>query len=131
MANPNPNMNALGKDTRFSSETAAAAARKSVEAKKKKKEAKAMFQAFWDAEIKDQKIAKRLKESGLPPTYGGQTVFNITQSAGKNSGMARLICEIMGIIKKPETNITVSNEMIKNPLEGLTEEELVKLARIE
>ena len=71
-------------------------------------------------------VEAKLKEAGLPATYGGQMLFNAVQMAGRNSNMLRVVLELIGEVKQAQTNVTVTNNV--NPYAGLTEDELRKLA---
>lgn len=80
------------------------------------------------AKLTKPELEAKLKEAGLPPTYGGQMLFNAIQKAGVNSNMLRVLLELTGELKQAQTNVTVTNV---NPYVNLTEEELRKLANIE
>ena len=78
------------------------------------------------AKLTKPEIEAKLKEAGLPATYGGQMLFNAVQMAGRNSNMLRVVLELIGEVKQAQTNVTVTNNV--NPYAGLTEDELRKLA---
>ena len=79
------------------------------------------------AKLTKPEIEAKLKEAGLPATYGGQMLFNAVQMAGRNSNMLRVVLELIGEVKQAQTNVTVTNNV--NPYAGLTEDELRKLAK--
>ena len=76
--------------------------------------------------ISKPEMETKLKEAGLPTTYGGQMLFNAINMAGKNSNMLRVVLELIGEIKQSQTNVVVNNV---NPFAELTDDELRKLAK--
>ena len=78
------------------------------------------------AKLTKPEIEAKLKEAGLPTTYGGQMLFNAINMAGKNSNMLRVVLELIGEIKQSQTNVVVNNV---NPFAELTDDELRKLAK--
>lgn len=101
----------------------------SGEAKREKKTMRQLAEICLGAKLTKPEIEAKLKEAGLPATYGGQMLFNAVQMAGRNSNMLRVVLELIGEVKQPQTNVTVTNNV--NPYAGLTEEELRKLAKDE
>ena len=81
------------------------------------------------AKLTKPEIEAKLKEAGLPATYGGQMLFNAVQMAGRNSNMLRVVLELIGEVKQAQTNVNVTTNV--NPYANLTEDELRKLAREE
>ena len=100
----------------------------SGEAKRKKKTMRQLAEICLNAKLTKPEIKAKLKEAGLPATYGGQMLFNAVQMAGRNSNMLRVVLELIGEVKQEQTNVTVTNNV--NPYAGLTEDELRKLADI-
>lgn len=78
------------------------------------------------AKLTKPEIEAKLKEAGLPATYGGQMLFNAVQMAGRNSNMLRVVLELIGEVKQAQTNVNVTTNV--NPYANLTEDELRKLA---
>ena len=101
----------------------------SGEAKREKKTMRQLAEICLGAKLTKPEIEAKLKEAGLPATYGGQMLFNAVQMAGRNSNMLRVVLELIGEVKQAQTNVTVTNNV--NPYAGLTEDELRKLAREE
>ena len=99
----------------------------SGEAKREKKTMRQLAEICLNAKLTKPEIEAKLKEAGLPATYGGQMLFNAVQMAGRNSNMLRVVLELIGEVKQAQTNVTVTNNV--NPYAGLTEEELRKLAK--
>ena len=99
----------------------------SGEAKREKKTMRQLAEICLGAKLTKPEIEAKLKEAGLPATYGGQMLFNAVQMAGRNSNMLRVVLELIGEVKQPQTNVTVTNNV--NPYAGLTEDELRKLAK--
>ena len=100
---------------------------KSDIAKAEKKTMRQLAEICLGAKLTKPEIAAKLKEAGLPATYGGQMLFNAVQMAGRNSNMLRVVLELIGEVKQQQTNVTVTNNV--NPYAGLTEDELRKLAK--
>lgn len=100
---------------------------KSDIAKAEKKTMRQLAEICLNAKLTKPEIEAKLKEAGLPATYGGQMLFNAVQMAGQNSNMLRVVLELIGEVKQAQTNVTVTNNV--NPYAGLTEEELRKLAK--
>lgn len=101
----------------------------SGKARKEKKTMRQLAEACLGAKLTKPELEAKLKEAGLPPTYGGQMLFNAIQKAGVNSNMLRVLLELTGEIRQAQTNVTVTTNV--NPYANLTEEELRKLANIE
>ena len=99
----------------------------SGKARQKKKTMRQLAEICLNAKLTKPEIEAKLKEAGLPATYGGQMLFNAVQMAGRNSNMLRVVLELIGEVKQAQTNVTVTNNV--NPYAGLTEEELRKLAK--
>ena len=99
----------------------------SGKARQDKKTMRQLAEICLGAKLTKPEIEAKLKEAGLPATYGGQMLFNAVQMAGRNSNMLRVVLELIGEVKQQQTNVTVTNNM--NPYAGLTEEELRKLAK--
>ena len=102
---------------------------KSDIAKAEKKTMRQLAEICLNAKLTKPEIEAKLKEAGLPATYGGQMLFNAVQMAGRNSNMLRVVLELIGEVKQAQTNVNVTNNV--NPYAGLTEEELRKLAKDE
>ena len=92
-----------------------------------KKTMRQLAEICLNARLTKPEIAAKLKEAGLPATYGGQMLFNAVQMAGRNSNMLRVVLELIGEVKQQQTNVTVTNNV--NPYANLTEDELRKLAK--
>lgn len=99
----------------------------SNKAQKERKTMRQLAEICLNAKLTKPEIEAKLKEAGLPATYGGQMLFNAVQMAGRNSNMLRVVLELIGEVKQAQTNVTVTNNV--NPYAGLTEEELRKLAK--
>ena len=100
---------------------------KSDIAKAEKKTMRQLAEICLNAKLTRPEIEAKLKEMGLPATYGGQMIFNAIQMAGRNSNMLRVILELIDEVKQQQTNVTVTNNV--NPYANLTEDELRKLAK--
>lgn len=100
---------------------------KSDIAKAEKKTMRQLAEICLNAKLTKPEIKAKLKEAGLPATYGGQMLFNAVQMAGRNSNMLRVVLELIGEVKQQQTNVTVTNNV--NPYANLTEDELRKLAK--
>ena len=100
----------------------------SVKARQEKKSMRQLAEICLGAKLTKPELEAKLIEAGLPPTYGGQMLFNAIQKAGVNSNMLRVLLELTGELKQAQTNVTVTNV---NPYINLTEEELRKLADLE
>lgn len=100
---------------------------KSDIAKAEKKTMRQLAEICLNAKLTKPEIEAKLREAGLPATYGGQMLFNAVQMAGRNSNMLRVVLELIGEVKQAQTNVTVTNNV--NPYAGLTEDELRKLAK--
>ena len=96
-------------------------------ARQEKKTMRQLAEICLGAKLTKPEIEAKLREAGLPATYGGQMLFNAVQMAGRNSNMLRVVLELIGEVKQPQTNVTVTNNV--NPYAGLTEDELRKLAK--
>ena len=123
-----------GKKTRFrTGEAQVKIAKKGAEVSNRvqaeRKTMRQLAEICLGAKLTKPEIEAKLKEAGLPATYGGQMLFNAVQMAGRNSNMLRVVLELIGEVKQPQTNVTVTNNV--NPYAGLTEEELRKLAKDE
>lgn len=101
----------------------------SGKARQEKKTMRQLAEICLGAKLTKPEIEAKLKEAGLPATYGGQMLFNAVQMAGRNSNMLRVVLELIGEVKQAQTNVTVTNNV--NPYAGLSEEELRKLANSE
>ena len=101
----------------------------SGKARQEKRTMRQLAEICLGAKLTKPEIEAKLKEAGLPATYGGQMLFNAVQMAGKNSNMLRVVLELIGEIKQAQTNVTVTNNV--NPYAGLSEDELRKLANNE
>ena len=101
----------------------------SGKARQEKKTMRQLAEICLGAKLTKPEIEAKLKEAGLPATYGGQMLFNAVQMAGRNSNMLRVVVELIGEVKQSQTNVTVTNNV--NPYAGLTEDELRKLAKDE
>lgn len=99
----------------------------SGKARQEKKTMRQLAEICLGAKLTKPELEAKLKEAGLPPTYGGQMLFNAIQKAGVNSNMLRVVLELIGEIKQAQTNVTVTNNV--NPYAGLSEDELRKLAK--
>ena len=121
-----------GKKTRFrTGEAQVKIAKKGAEVSNKvqaeKKTMRQLAEICLNAKLTKPEIEAKLKEAGLPATYGGQMLFNAVQMAGRNSNMLRVVLELIGEVKQAQTNVTVTNNV--NPYANLTEDELRKLAK--
>jgi hypothetical protein len=101
----------------------------SGKARQEKKTMRQLAEICLGAKLTKPEVEAKLKEAGLPATYGGQMLFNAVQMAGRNSNMLRVVLELIGEVKQAQTNVTVTNNV--NPYAGLTEDELRKLAQDE
>ena len=101
----------------------------SGKARQEKKTMRQLAEICLNAKLTKPEIEAKLKEAGLPATYGGQMLFNAVQMAGRNSNMLRVVLELIGEVKQQQTNVTVTNNV--NPYANLTEDELRKLAKDE
>ena len=99
---------------------------KSDIAKAEKKTMRQLAEICLNAKLTKPEIEAKLKEAGLPATYGGQMLFNAVQMAGRNSNMLRVVLELIGEVKQAQTNVNVTTNV--NPYANLTEDELRKLA---
>ena len=99
----------------------------SGKARQEKKTMRQLAEICLGAKLTKPEIEAKLKEAGLPATYGGQMLFNAVQMAGRNSNMLRVVLELIGEVKQQQTNVTVTNNV--NPYANLTEDELRKLAK--
>ena len=99
---------------------------KSDIAKAEKKTMRQLAEICLNAKLTKPEIEAKLKEAGLPATYGGQMLFNAVQMAGRNSNMLRVVLELIGEVKLQQTNVNVTTNV--NPYANLTEDELRKLA---
>ena len=99
----------------------------SGKARQEKKTMRQLAEICLNAKLTKPEIEAKLKEAGLPATYGGQMLFKAVQMAGRNSNMLRVVLELIGEVKQAQTNVTVTNNV--NPYANLTEDELRKLAK--
>ena len=99
----------------------------SGKARQEKKTMRQLAEICLNAKLTKPEIEAKLKEAGLPATYGGQMLFNAVQMAGRNSNMLRVVLELIGEVKQAQTNVTVTNNV--NPYANLTEDELRNLAK--
>ena len=123
-----------GKKTRFrTGEAQVKIAKKGAEVSNRvqaeRKTMRQLAEICLSAKLTKPEIEAKLREAGLPATYGGQMLFNAVQMAGRNSNMLRVVLELIGEVKQAQTNVTVTNNV--NPYAGLTEDELRKLAKDE
>ena len=102
-------------------------AERTKQVKAEKKTMRQLAEICLNAKLTKPEIEAKLKEAGLPATYGGQMLFNAVQMAGRNSNMFRVVLELIGEVKQQQTNVTVTNNV--NPYANLTEDELRKLAK--
>lgn len=98
----------------------------SGKARQEKKTMRQLAEICLGAKLTKPEIEAKLKEAGLPATYGGQMLFNAVQMAGRNSNMLRVVLELIGEVKQAQTNVNVTTNV--NPYAGLSEDELRKLA---
>ena len=98
----------------------------SNKAQKERKTMRQLAEICLGAKLTKPEIEAKLKEAGLPATYGGQMLFNAVQMAGRNSNMLRVVLELIGEVKQAQTNVNVTTNV--NPYANLTEDELRKLA---
>lgn len=101
----------------------------SGKARQEKKTMRQLAEICLGAKLTKPEIEAKLKEAGLPATYGGQMLFNAVQMAGRNSNMLRVVLELIGEVKQAQTNVNVTTNV--NPYANLTEDELRKLAESE
>ena len=126
-ANLEKNAGAFKRNTR---ETQRKIARMGAEASNRKQAEKKTMRQLAEiclaGNISKPEMEAKLKEAGLPTTYGGQMLFNAINMAGKNSNMLRVVLELIGEIKQSQTNVVVNNV---NPFAELSDDELRKLAK--
>lgn len=101
----------------------------SGKARQEKKTMRQLAEICLGAKLTKPEVEAKLKEAGLPATYGGQMLFNAVQMAGRNSNMLRVVLELIGEVKQAQTNVNVTTNV--NPYANLTEDELRKLAQSE
>ena len=82
---------------------------KSDIAKAEKKTMRQLAEICLNAKLTKPEIEAKLKEAGLPATYGGQMLFNAVQMAGRNSNMLRVVLELIGEVNQAQTNVNVNN----------------------
>ena len=80
----------------------------SGKARQEKKTMRQLAEICLGAKLTKPEIEAKLKEAGLPATYGGQMLFNAVQMAGRNSNMLRVVLELIGEVKQAQTNVTVT-----------------------
>ena len=100
----------------------------SDQAKAENAEALKIVTLILNAPIIDDKTKAQLDAYGLPKTMLVKTLFNAVQRAGVNPAMLQLILELIGAIKRGQTNVTVNNNTRESPLKGFTKEELMQIA---
>ena len=103
-----------GKKTRFrTGEAQVKIAKKGAEVSNKvqaeKKTMRQLAEICLNAKLTKPEIEAKLKEAGLPATYGGQMLFNAVQMAGRNSNMLRVVLELIGEVNQAQTNVNVNN----------------------
>ena len=103
-----------GKKTRFrTGEAQVKIAKKGAEVSNKvqaeKKTMRQLAEICLNAKLTKPEIDAKLKEAGLPATYGGQMLFNAVQMAGRNSNMLRVVLELIGEVNQAQTNVNVNN----------------------
>ena len=81
----------------------------SGKARQKKKTMRQLAEICHNAKLTKPEIKAKLKEAGLPATYGGQMLFNAVQMAGRNSNMLRVVLELIGEVNQAQTNVNVNN----------------------
>ena len=81
----------------------------SGKARREKKTMRHLAEICLNAKLTKPEIAAKLKEAGLPATYGGQMLFNAVQMAGRNSNMLRVVLELIGEVNQVQTNVNVNN----------------------
>ena len=81
----------------------------SGEARREKKTMRQLAEICLNAKLTKPEIEAKLKEAGLPATYGGQMLFNAVQMAGRNSNMLRVVLELIGEVNQAQTNVNVNN----------------------
>ena len=81
----------------------------SGKARQEKKTMRQLAEICLNAKLTKPEIEAKLKEAGLPATYGGQMLFNAVQMAGRNSNMLRVVLELIGEVKQEKTNVNVNN----------------------
>ena len=77
-------------------------------ARTEKKTMRQLAEICLGAKLTKPEIEAKLKEAGLPATYGGQMLFNAIQKAGVNPQMLRTILELTGDINQTQNNVTVN-----------------------
>ena len=82
---------------------------KSDIAKAEKKTMRQLAEICLNAKLTKPEIEAKLREAGLPATYGGQMLFNAVQMAGRNSNMLRVVLELIGEVNQAQTNVNVNN----------------------
>ena len=81
----------------------------SGKARREKKTMRQLAEICLNAKLTKPEIKAKLKEAGLPATYGGQMLFNAVQMAGRNSNMLRVVLELIGEVNQAQTNVNVNN----------------------
>ena len=81
----------------------------SGKARREKKTMRQLAKICLNAKLTKPEIKAKLKEAGLPATYGGQMLFNAVQMAGRNSNMLRVVLELIGEVNQAQTNVNVNN----------------------
>ena len=81
----------------------------SGKARQIKKTMRQLAEICLNAKLTKPEIKAKLKEAGLPATYGGQMLFNAVQMAGRNSNMLRVVLELIGEVNQAQTNVNVNN----------------------
>ena len=81
----------------------------SGKARQEKKTMRQLAEICLNAKLTKPEIEAKLKEAGLPATYGGQMLFNAVQKAGRNSNMLRVVLELIGEVNQAQTNVNVNN----------------------
>ena len=81
----------------------------SGKARQEKKTMRQLAEICLNAKLTKPEIEAKLKEAGLPATYGGQMLFNAVQMAGRNSNMLRVVLELIGEVNQAQTNVNVNN----------------------
>lgn len=79
----------------------------SGKARREKKNLIQLFEVCQQAKVKDEKMAQKLRDAGLPETFAGQMAFQVIQKAGTNPMMLRTLLEATGLMK-PQNNVTVN-----------------------
>ena len=119
------NLTAKGRLANLTRETQVKIAKMGAEASNRKQAEKKnliqLFEIAQQAKVHDAKVAERLENAGLPPTYAGQIAFNVIQKAGVNPLMLQTLLKALGLLND-NPSVTINN--VNDPFQHLTDEQL-------